>query len=67
MGISIKDKFRMVNGYDHEHKCGDCVFLARYAGTKRSFFKCEKMGYTSSVATDIRLKDTACNLFKEEV
>lgn len=62
---SIKAEFRHIFGYDFEHRCGDCAYCIGQRAN-RTHYKCKKMGMTHSNATDIRLKDAACKLFKEE-
>lgn len=61
---TYKETFRMLNGYDHEHKCGDCIHFVRYMAN-RTWFKCELLGITSSASTDIRVKDVACMRWEE--
>lgn len=60
---SIKSKFRRSAGYYDEHICKDCKYCIRVQSGGHAHYKCRKMGISSSVATDIRLKDRACNLF----
>ena len=57
-----KGKFRQAYGYKYGYKCKDCVFFMN--GGK--FKKCSKLGDTNGSATDIRLKDIACKLYKEK-
>ena len=57
--------FRLVNGYDYDHKCGECEWCHRFVRGSKSWFKCMKLGMTHSTATDIRLKDPACKQFSE--
>lgn len=64
---TIKGKFREAHGYSISHNCGECVYCIKYTGTKRNFYKCKKIGVTMSSATDIRLKDSSCDLFEEIV
>lgn len=65
--LSIKERFRMHYGFNHDHTCKDCKFLISKK-RDRTYYKCSLMGITNSEATDIRLKDVACNawLRKEE-
>lgn len=65
MPMTIKSKFRMSAGYDTWHRCKDCEHCVRLQCGAHSHYKCRKMGTTSSVATDIRLKDYACRLFEQ--
>ena len=60
----IKDEFRFMYGFNKEHRCKECEYFVR-ATYNRTYFKCEKMGISSSVATDIRANDYACKLFKK--
>ena len=62
---TIKADFRWRYGIRHDHHCQECQFLAKSVAN-RTHYKCEKMGITASEATDIRLKDYACRLFKPE-
>lgn len=61
---TYKETFRMMNGYDREHKCGDCMHFVR-AEYNRVYYKCEILGLSGSASTDIRVSDPACKLFKE--
>lgn len=61
---SIKGMFRNLHGYDKSKFCKNCKYCICYSRTI-SYYKCEKMGLSSSAVTDIRLKDYACDLFKE--
>ena len=63
--ISIKERFRRKNGYKNGFKCSQCKYHHRFDYNNKYFHKCEKMGISHSTATDIRLKDEACNLFEE--
>ena len=62
MAKTIKSAFRDENGFHWEKKCKDCAHLRKFAVGFRTVYKCEKMGVTSSNATDIRLKDPGCRL-----
>lgn len=64
MERTIKGKFRTIHGFNIQHHCGECIFCIKYSGTRRFFYKCKKIGVTMSTATDIRLKDSACDLFE---
>lgn len=63
---SIKTRFRRINGYLQGKTCKECKHLKIFKQHYKTYYKCEKMGVTSSEATDIRLKDCACKLFKGE-
>lgn len=63
---TIKDKFRQINGYLQGKTCKECIYHKAFSYHYKTFHKCEKMGITQSEATDIRLKDCACKLFKGE-
>ena len=62
---TIKQKFRAINGYDESNKCKDCVHRISSRYHDKILHKCEMIGLTHSEATDIRLKDFACNLFEK--
>ena len=63
--MTIKERFRSINGINKSHKCKECQHCIRYIlRNGKSYYKCQKMGISSSEATDIRLKDYSCNLFK---
>lgn len=62
---TIKERFRRVNGYIQGKFCRDCKHLKTFSYNRKNYYKCEQMGITRSEATDIRLKDCACKLFKE--
>ncbi len=64
--LSIKGTFRRVHGYDNKNNCQDCVYCICRNSGNRNYYKCEKIGLSSSEATDIRLKDYACDLFKRK-
>lgn len=65
--MTIKESFRRVVGYDESHRCKDCKRLFKVNVGKRNVYKCEVMGITSSPATDIRLKDYACERFAPRI
>lgn len=56
---TYKETFRMLNGYNPEHKCGDCIHFVR-ARYNRVYYKCEILGLSNSASTDIRVNDVAC-------
>jgi hypothetical protein len=62
---TIKGTFRKFHGYNKNNKCKDCIYhiVGRYNG--KWYHKCEKIGLSNSEATDIRLKDYACDLFEK--
>lgn len=64
---SIRGAFRKMYGFNHKHTCKDCKFLVSKM-RDRTYYKCSLMGISASEATDIRLKDVACNAWvrKEE-
>lgn len=64
--MSIKSLFRRMHGYDNNNNCKDCIYCVCYGGRNRNYYKCEKIGISNSEATDIRLKDYACDLFKRK-
>ena len=61
--ITKKSLFRSINGYKKGFYCKNCKYFKelRY---NHKYFKCEKLGITSSTATDIRKNDIACNLYR---
>lgn len=62
---TIKQKFREIYGFKNGYKCANCIYLYCRFHNNRNYYKCEKMGLSHSIATDIRLKDVACNLFEK--
>lgn len=63
--LSIKDTFRKIHGYNKNHYCKNCHFCICNIYRNRKYYKCYKLGLSCSEATDIRLKDYACNLFEK--
>lgn len=61
--ITKKSLFRSINGYKNGFYCKNCKHFKELR-CNRKYFKCEKLGITSSQATDIRKNDIACNLYK---
>ena len=64
--ISLKEQFRRKNGYLKGKQCKNCKYHHRFDYHYKYYHKCEKLGISNSEATDIRLKDVACNLYEEE-
>ena len=62
---TIKGRFRKKHGYHKEHRCKECKHHEVHIHGKRRFHKCMKIGVSGSEATDIRLKDYSCDLFKK--
>lgn len=62
--LTIKENFRNKHGYKKGYKCSDCIYFCCSSYHNKNYYKCKIMGISSSKATDIRLKDVACNLFK---
>lgn len=66
---AIKAVFRAVHGESDDGRtcrtCRTCSKCVRIRRGKRSVYKCLNMGITASTATDIRLKDKACDLWEE--
>lgn len=63
--LSIKGIFRRMHGYDQNNNCRDCIYCICYR-KNRNYYKCKKIGISSSEATDIRLRDCACDLFERK-
>ena len=59
-------KMQEIHGKIEGKTCGTCTNCVRYRIGKRSVFKCKSWIITSSAATDIRLKDSACGMYWEE-
>ena len=62
---TLKEKFRRKYGYLDGKYCKDCKYHHRFDYHYKYYHKCEKLGISNSEATDIRLKDIACNLYEE--
>lgn len=62
--LTIKEKFRQIHGFKEGFKCANCIYLWCNFHNNKNYYKCEKIGISNSKATDIRLKDIACNLFE---
>lgn len=56
---------QQMHGTDPEHTCKECVNLMREFYHGKTYFKCSKWYISNSSATDIRLKNTACKLYKK--
>lgn len=61
--ITKKSLFRSMNGFKKGFYCKNCAYF-KEVQYSRKYFKCEKLGITSSDATDIRKNDIACNLYR---
>lgn len=64
--LSIKDTFRKIHGYNKSDYCKNCYFCICNTYRNRKYYKCYNLGLSNSEATDIRLKDYACDLFKRK-
>lgn len=64
-GKTFKDKFRNNYGFKNGFFCKNCIYFKELNYHYRRYFKCEKLGITSSTATDIRKSDIACSLYVE--
>lgn len=53
-------------GIKEGKKCGDCKHCINCGYHGRSYYKCELWIISHSSATDIRLKNTACNKYESE-
>lgn len=62
--LTIKEKFRQIHGFKEGFKCANCIYLWCNFHNNKNYYKCKKIGISHSKATDIRLKDIACNLFE---
>ena len=62
--MTMKEAFRSRHGYKEGLKCVNCSHFYNGRYNNKNFYKCKKLGVTSSIATDIRKKDVACNLFE---
>lgn len=63
--LTIKEKFRLRYGYKEEVKCKDCRYCIRVNYNDKHYYKCEIMGTSSSIATDIKLKNYGCSKWEE--
>ena len=63
MRETIKDVFRREHGYDFNHRCRECARITAYSAGKKTVYKCPVLGITGGSATDVKLKDIACNEF----
>lgn len=52
-------------GVDEKHICKNCVHCVGHYHNFKTYYKCEMWYVSSSSATDIRLKDTACKMYEE--
>lgn len=62
--LTIKEKFRQIHGFKEGFKCANCIYFWCDSHNNKNYYKCKKIGISNSNATDIRLKDIACNLFE---
>lgn len=61
--VTMQEKFGTIEG----KTCKDCKHLVCYVNwDKKRWYKCELWRISSSAATDIRLKNTACGKWEEE-
>lgn len=56
---------QQMHGIREGKRCGDCKHCVGYKQSK-TWYKCKLWIMSHSAATDIRLKDTACNKFESE-
>ena len=63
---TMKEKFREQNGYLFGKHCKNCKYHHRFDYHNKYYHKCEKLGISNSIATDIKAKEMACNLFEED-
>lgn len=63
--LTIKTKFRLHHGYKKGFRCKKCAYFNKFRYHGKNYYKCDKVGISHSSATDIRLKDVACNLYLE--
>ena len=57
---------QQIHGIKEGNICGDCKHCVGFRQSK-TWYKCDLWIMSHSSATDIRLKDTACNKFESEV
>jgi len=62
---TIKSEFRRMHGFKNGLHCKNCNHFLEGHYRGKVFFKCQKMGLSHSVATDIRKSDIACSLYDE--
>lgn len=62
---TLKSKFRYNYGYKNGFYCRNCKYFEEHQ-YNRKYFKCRKLGITSSSATDIQKSDIACSLYAED-
>ena len=56
---------QQIHGIKEGKKCGDCKHCVGFRQSK-TWYKCKLWIMSHSTATDIRLKDTACNKWESE-
>lgn len=64
--IPFKTKFRSFHGFKEGLYCKNCKYFEEHGYNRKTFFKCKKLGVSSSTATDIRKNDIACNLYERK-
>lgn len=55
---------QQLHGTLPDKTCGECKYFMRLNYHGRTYFKCQLWHISHSEVTDIRKKDTACNLWK---
>jgi hypothetical protein len=53
-----------IYGYKEDETCKGCKYLLKFDYHNRTYYKCELWVISHSAATDIRLKNKACNKWK---
>ena len=57
---------QQIHGIKQGRKCGDCKHCEGHNYHGKTYYKCGLWYQSHSSATDIRLKDTACNKYESE-
>lgn len=68
MRDNYPDRIKLMHklfGKDPEHRCKTCDHIVCYHHNGKNFWKCKSYGETASIASDWRLKWTACGLYNK--
>lgn len=63
-GIHPATKLRLLES-DEPKRCKDCAHLAAHGDSTRTYYKCGLVMHSFGMATDIRLKWSACTKFEQ--